>query len=307
MLLRTLYGESLHTGNAQAYSCKVPPAGQLDQVPIGVSSASMYPGYSPADHVYGDAAQEFGTAVSIAKAKGIEIPSEPDGPEYQIAQARGIKMRTLAQVRAAKAARGEGSGSGTGSGSDAQAASARTIGPVTNGHAKQGAGEDGTEEGESQFFVIDTNPTPVNLPGIISKSTKRTSEDRSPPEPTEKKKSKKVKTKHDGELPLNVENERVELEDISEEVDARLKEKEEKRKRKEEKKRKRESEGSNLTAEKVADAVAEMEKSKKKKSKKSEGGDMLEKSALKKRHGASDEEVGDGEGKKKKKRKKNEG
>lgn len=81
-------------------------------MPIGVSSASMYPGYSPADHQYGKAAEEYGRAAAEAKAKGMEIKhTEVD---YEIGQAKGVKRRTLAGIRAAKAARDGGSGSGAG-------------------------------------------------------------------------------------------------------------------------------------------------------------------------------------------------
>ena len=238
-------------------------------MPIGSSSASMYPGYSPADHQYGEAAQEFGSEWSAARAKGIEFKPAPDGPEYQFGQAKGVKKHTLAKIREAKAARGEGSGSGTGSGSGS---GSDTGAPrvVSNGstsskvRSKAKAAEEKAEnqsgDGNNPYFVIDVNPTPVNIPGVSVHLPKRTSEGQ--PEPaTVEKKRKKSKREHEGSLPGAAEK-KVEFEDISGEVDARLKEKEERRKRKEEKKRKRDSDGSA-----VAQATAEMPKPPRKKTK----------------------------------------
>lgn len=285
-------------------SPQVPPSNEREQVPIGSSSASMYPGYSPADHQYGEAAQEFGAAWSVAKAEGVEFKPRPDGPQYEMAQAKGVKKSTLAGIRAAKAARGEGTGSG--SGSEAPAARSTSNGATTNGNKEDVKSEDG-----NPYFMVDTNPTPVNLPGVSHQLEKRTSDTQAPEDPTSHRKSKKVKTKHDGE-PTALKEKRVEFEDISAEVDARLKEKGEKRKRKEEKKRKRASDevpdAVAETATEPVEAATELEKPKKKKSKKTgENGEVAgaESVVPTKRSGSSGDEAAGESGKKKKKLKKN--
>ena len=258
----------------------------------------MYSGYSHADHEYSKPAHESGMAIPVAEARGIEIQSKRDSPEFELAQAKGIKQRTLAPIRVAKAAQGEG---GTGSGSDAQLNSPAAA--TTNGHYKEDKVEEESKGGGNPYFVIDTNPTPFNLPGISLKPTKRTSEDCSSLERVEKNKSKRVKMKHDGEISNETDVKGVEYEDISNEVDIRMKEREEKRKRKEEKKRKRESEGSVAVAGKVAGPVTEIEMPKKKKSKKCKGEGDAGELVSKKRHGPSGEEGEDGEGKMKKRKK----
>lgn len=266
----------------------------------------MYPGYSPADHEYGKAAEEHGKAATEALNRGEKINYE--GLEYEVGQAKGIKKRTLAAIREAKAAReakGRGSGSGQGSGSDSASGPTHAKPAATNGASTTAEVEQPPTDGDNPYFVIDTKPTPVNLSGISSQPTKRIA---SPtPEPQEGKKHKKQKKKHEGELPQVQNNNEVEFQDISEEVDARLMEKEEKQKRKEEKKRKRESVGeltSNVGGLDSGDAPLEVEKPKKKKSKPTSDeahADQIVPS--KKRHGGVHEESDDGEGKKKKRKK----
>ena len=263
----------------------------------------MYPGYSPADHEYGKAAEEYGLAVAAARKQGIDLNPTENGPEYKTAQARGLKRTTLAGMRAAKAGVEGGSGSDPGSDSDTQFVRDMSTGSVVNGQAAEVKSEDETAEGENTYFVIDTNPTPVNLPGLSHKPTKRATEDPSPPEPVEQKKSKKVKTKHDGELPGATLANNAEFEDISEEVDARLKEKEERRRRKEEKKRKRLSEGSSGAIAEAAITESVTEKPKKKKTKKSDSDLEVNGVDAKKRHGSDGEEAVDGKGQKKKRKK----
>ena len=257
----------------------------------------MYPGYSPADHEYGKAAEEFGSQWAAAKAQGLEFQPQPDGPQYEFSQARGVKRATLAKIRAAKAARGEGSGSGSGSGSDAGPSGKTSTGPQPSGQSERAKSEDEKADNSNPYFIIDTNPTPVNLPGVSHQPTKRASEADSPTEPAPKS-SKKAKTKHNGEL-SNPREKRVEFEDITGEVDARMKEKEEKRKRKEDKlKRKRESEESV-----EGQAIAEGDKPKKKRSKKLNGESEANGAVSKKRHGSSDVEAAEEGGSKKKKKK----
>ena len=169
-----------------------------------------------------------------------------------------------------------------------------------------------TPEGDNPFFVIDTKPTPVNLPGITTQPVKRSA---SPPGSTEAKKHKKAKKHHEGEMPKSEDAAKVEYEDISGEVDARMKEKEEKRRRKEEKKkRKRESRGNQTEAAEVhttsSDTPAagvEAEKPKTKKAKRSNGEQLADRTVANKRSGEEIEEAADREGRKTKKRKKSNG
>lgn len=266
----------------------------------------MYPGYSPADHEYGKAAEEYGKAAAEARARGEKVHF--DDLEYEIGQAKGIKRRTLAGIREAKVARegaGKGVGSGTGSGSDSAIGPTPPNPAATNGTAATAKVEQTAPEGDNPYFVIDTKPTPVNLSGTSHQTTKRSASP--PPEPHEGKKHKKQKKKHEGELPKGEEADKVEFEDISGEVDARMKEKEEKRKRKEEKKRKRESAGepaSTVPVPESADAALEAEKPKKKKSKHPSDGELVDRTvSSKKRSVDAHEEPDDGEGKKKKRKK----
>lgn len=262
----------------------------------------MYPGYSPADHEYGRAAQDYGLAVAAARREGIDFKPSEDGPEYKTAQARGAKRITLAAMKAAKAAAEGGSGSGTGSGLDTRFARGTSGGSAVDGRAAEVKSEDEAGNVENPCFFIDTNPSPVNLPVMSYNATKRPTEGRSPPELVEQKKTKKAKTKHDGELPGSAAA-NVELEDISQEVDARLREKEERRRRKEEKKRKRLSEGSTGPVPEAATTEAVAQKPKKKKTKKVDGDTEGGEFAPKKWHSSDNEAAEDG-GRSKKKRKK---
>lgn len=265
----------------------------------------MYPGYSPADHEYGKAAFEYGKAVAEARSQGVHFKpgQDPNGPEYVIGQAKGEKRKTLAQL---KAERGLASGSGSGSGSDSQTALHTSRDQHKGGDLQDVRMSREPVNRDNPYFVIDTNPTPVKIPGMSNGHTKRSSTDPAPSDPTEEKKSKKVKTKHTD----SVEEAKVELEDISEEVDAKLKEKEEKRMRKEEKKkRKRESEGSIDAVAATADGVEEAGRHEKKKAKKGEATahdaaeEKVEKKRKKsKRHSSDGEDVAADEGRKKKQR-----
>lgn len=271
----------------------------------------MYPGYSPADHEYGKAAEEYGKAAAEARARGIEF-KHPNA-EYQVGQAKGVKRKTLAEIREAQAAKGRtsasGSRSGTGSGSEVSIKQTHKEPTTTNGQASTEKAEEASPEGDSPYFVIDTKPTPVDVPGMFSQPLKRSA---SPPEALEAKKHKKAKKKHDGAMAQGEDAQEVKTEDISERVEARMKEKEKKRKMKEEKKRKRQSEGEPVAEEaqpitepSAVAAEVEMPKKKKKKAKKAEEEPLPDRSVSKKRLGEGEGEAEDGEGKKKKKRKKN--
>lgn len=204
-----------------------------DQVPLGSSSASMYPGYSPADHVYGQAAMQYGSAAAKAKAEGIELRPHAD-LEYEICQGKGHKRKKLAEMQLPKGSQ-DMNGSASGSGADAPSA-------LTNGKKPESENAEAKDEemgdAAQPSFYIDTNPTPVNLPFSEKNSSERPT---SVSERLKESKSKKSKKAHDGELPAAPAQGKIETEDISAEVDARMKEKEEKRLRKEEKKRKKEA------------------------------------------------------------------
>ncbi|KAM0801919.1 hypothetical protein BDR22DRAFT_845675 [Usnea florida] len=282
----------------------VEPPRQREQVPLGSSSASMYPGYSPADHEYGKAAEEYGKAAAEARAQGIEL-KHPDA-EYQIGQAKGVKRKILAGIREDKAAKGKasdvGSGSGTGSGSEEPVKQKMKRQATTDGKSSTEKVQEAVSEGENPFFVVDTKPSPVNIPGLPLQPLKRSA---SPPEPVEAKKNKKAKKKHDGAMPKGEDVPEVKTEDISEQVDARMREKEEKRKMKEKKKRKQDADDGPLAAAEQSHLAAEVElpMKKKKKSKKSREEPLPDVSASKKRSAEGNGDAGDGEGKKKKRKK----
>ena len=263
----------------------------------------MYPGYSPADHEYGKAADEYGKAAAEARAQGIEL-KHPDA-EYQIGQAKGTKRKILGGIREEKAAKGKasdvGSGSGTGSGSEDPAKQEPAQQATTNGKSRTEKVQEAVAEGENPFFVIDTKPSPVNISGMPLQPLKRSV---SPPEPVEAKKNKKAKKKHDGAMPKGEDTPQVKTEDISEQVDARMREKEEKRKMKEKKKRKQDADDGPLAAVEQPHAVAEVERPmKKKKTKKTKEELLPDQTASKKRSGEGSGDAGDGEGKKKKRKK----
>ena len=289
--------------NIDQFNLQVPPPNQRDQVPLGVSSDSMYPGYSPADHQYGKAAEEYGKAVAEAKRKGVVIPKHPD-IDYQIGQGKGIKRKSLAQIREMQQNQ---SGSGSGSGEEDPSAEKQQMNGRV-GSAKVKTEETATKdmdtktENNNPIFVIDTQPTPVNIPGHLSSHSKR----EAGVEATEGKTSKKPKKKHSGDLPA-ASARTDETEDISAEVDARMTEKEEKRKRREDKKRKRESEksedASTEAAEPVTDAaerIGEKPKKKKKKVENSKNGEELPDRTMEKKRAG---EQGEDEGKNKKRKK----
>lgn len=232
----------------------------------------MYPGYSPANHEYGKAAEKYGNNAAAARDQGIDI--KPAHFHYEIGQGRGVKRATLAGVRAAIAARDTGTGSGAGLGLDGHVANSpkpRAInGQNEDSNAESSAAssarDDATPWKGKPLFVNDVNPTPVDLPGMNNKSPKRgaplTDND-------EGKKTKKAKTNHtDDKDETSIPKEaKVEFEDISQEVNARLKAKEEKRKRKE---KKRKNDADVVPEAAAPDAAEEPERPKNKKAKLSE-------------------------------------
>lgn len=275
-------------------SIVVPPPGHMDQVPLGSSSESMYPDdYSIKDHhKYDEAA---GNYAAEAKRRGEEI--KPKGVDYELGQSKAPSSLNLEQMRATKAApNGAGPGSDTlppDAPSDANAASKRVrFSDVSNETSKP----------EGQVFFMDSQPTPIELSTSLNPSHKRKGSSQDPhaaSEPVEAQPTKRAKTNHadhaaklddvyedkepipndtaqtNGEAEQAPKDFQIEYEDISAEVDKRMKEKEEKRKTKtrprEEKKRKRDSEGSTAGAiESATTTELEKPKKKKKKSKKPE-------------------------------------
>lgn len=267
----------------------VPPPGHVDQVPLGSSSGSMYPDdYSIKDHhKYDEAA---GNYAAEAKRRGEEI--KPEGVNYELGQSKAPSSLTLEQMRDTKAApNGADSRSDTltrGAPSDANASSKRVrFSDVSNETSKP----------EGQVFFMDSQPTPIDLPTSLNPSHKRKGSSQDPHaalEPVEAQPTKRARTNHadhaaksddvyedkppipnhtaqtNGEAEQAPNDFQIEYEDISAEVDKRMKEKEEKRKTKpqlqKEKKRKRDSEGSTAGAVESA-ATTEIEKPKKKKKK----------------------------------------
>ena len=241
----------------------------------------MYPGYSPADHEYGKAAEEYGKAVAEAQRRGVEIPQHPD-VEYKVGQAKGTKpYRTLAEIKVTgtethgqRPVNGSSEENGAvGSSTEIQTDQKIEENPPTNGN---------------QYFVIDTQPTPVNFD--ISTAPDKRSSKRNSPEAGEGSKPKKQKKKHSGDLPLSP----GETHDISEEVEARLKTKEDKKKRREEKKRKRESEKSEVASGELQAEVAQSDEiSGKAKEVRAEDEQKPEKKKKKTKHGEEKQTVVD--------------
>lgn len=199
----------------------------------------MYPGYSPADHIYGEAAQEYGERAAELKRNGMDLKLDPQGPQYVVGQNK--LPRRLSQEPAVT-----------------QPAS---VSP-TNVHSinvRDGEGEpmEGVEQSsnEPQYFVIDSKPTPVTDLVAIQKQKNKANDKAkrrvsfkeeqdvvaAGNDSSDAPKTKKLKVRRT-ESPTTIHSRpAVPEEDISGEVEARLMAKEEKRKRKEEKKRKRES------------------------------------------------------------------
>lgn len=262
---------------------QVEPPNLRQKVPLGSSSVSMYPGYSPADHKYGQAAQEYGQAVAMIKQKGEEVPKHGD-LEYQVGQGKGIKRPGFLEPNPSRLRKNEQNG-GDAATDVARSQSQNGLGDTERtAQNEDKPNPDGSENGrqdqpgtkptldasgaisnDNTYFVIDIKPTPINLTALSpaaakERSTKKKKDESikkvSPPNKKQKtthdgdlptqpaveaeKPAKKQKKKHDGELPAAPH----ELEDISQQVEARLREKGDKKKRDKEKKRKRDSNNS---------------------------------------------------------------
>jgi hypothetical protein len=207
---------------------QVPPKNSIEQVPLGASSASMYPGYSPADHVYGEAAQEYGTQHAELKRSGMEPKLDSKGPQYTVGQRQ--EAERVAQ-QAEEVQRSSSSSANRKSGGN---------------HGTHGEPMEGVEQStdQSQYFIIDPKPTPLNEMGETHKHRNKANDKAKrrvyfPDEQsagTKTQRSKSAKAAQESEL-----QSKPQAVDFSAEVEARLKAKEAKRKLKEAKKRKRNS------------------------------------------------------------------
>lgn len=297
----------------------VPPNDHIEQVPLGSSSESMYPGYSIKEHKYGEAAERFGNYAAEAKRKGEEI--KPEGIDYKLGQSKALSSLKLEQMRAKMAAKMAAQKGGGLASESTPADSTSTEKKVRFSDVSQE-----TAKPEGQMFFMDSKPTPVDLPTTLNTSRKRkeSSLDAEPaPEPVEAQPSKKARRDHvdhandphDANEDANAMdttsqihdkpeqaagNIQVEYEDISDEVEKRMQDKEEKRKRrdqsKEKKKRKRDSEGSTAGAvEGIATTEVEKPKKKKTKSKTTENGDAVGKVSSKEDTAMGDGDIIEGE------------
>ena len=244
---------------------QVPPPNQHEQVLLGSSSASTSPDYSPAYRCYGTAAEEQGKDTAESGARRMEI--KHDNVKYGVEEQRGLKRRKQAEIRGSKAAEAGDHGVDPKLGLDQTSEDSSTKSFAANENTSKAKSEEAALKGGNTYFIIDTRPTPVNIRSLSIQPAKRTA---SPSlETTEGKRRKKTKIRHDADLPNAEDKDKVQYEDINEEVDARLKEKEAKRKRKEEKKRKRESDGEPLvsfaTAHTIGSTSAEVERPRRKK------------------------------------------
>jgi hypothetical protein len=257
-------------------SLQVPPQDNLDRVPLGASSASVYPGYSPADHIYGEAAAEYGAMIAEARRQGKEIKSDPDGIEYVVGQSQLSAREQLEKVKKSFAAKKARQGGET---------SKEVEREQENGEPMEGVEQTADA---SQLFMVDSNPTPVhilqNKPDASFSKSKNEANDKTKRRvsgsdeqvqtacevPEDSHKRKRAKPENAGQA-VSDSKPLVEEDDISAEVDQRLKEKEERRRRKAEKKRKRESGSSQVAVEGATNVRAEelqVEKPEKKKHKK---------------------------------------
>lgn len=221
-----------------------------NHVPLGSASDSMYVGYSPADHEYGEAANRYGQQMAQARKAGAEPATGENGTEYK----GGKKFTAQASSKYSSGANG------------VPVAPRKGPEPAEPVQEKEVMT---SEKVTAQAPEIEANPiffmdTPTATSETTAQSSKRGQADSSE-RPSKKSKLRQVEPEG-------------EKEDISAEVDARLAEKEKKRKDKKANKgnkRKRESDDSAQPEEEtnedkmdVDDAEEKTEKPKKKKTKK---------------------------------------
>ena len=263
--------------------------------------------------------------------------------DHEFTRERGIKRKTLAELRDTDVVKRARSSSDTGSGSKGPTADGKarrsqpgenhydgvrerglkrkksakltdpqTVGKVkksvestprsedhvTNGQVEEEKHTGGGHKGDISHVTIDTQSSPADLPGVPYRPTKTSSPS---PEPVEVKPLKKRKKQHSGTLPESPGNKEIELEDISAEVDARMKEKAEKRK-----KRKRHSDESSALVDEKPDTATTTEKHQRKKTK-MDGADAPGAGVVSKKRQGDDGEAENVAWKASKKRKKTKG
>ena len=109
----------------------------------------MYPGYSPADHIYGEAAAEYGAMIAEARRQGKEIKSDPNGIEYVVGQSQLSAREQLEEVKKSFAAKK----------AKRNATSTEAARDQENGEPMEGVEQTADV---SQLFMVDANPTPVS-------------------------------------------------------------------------------------------------------------------------------------------------
>lgn len=214
-----------------------------EKVPFGSSSPSVRPEYFTNSFEQGSAAEEHEQSASPTINQGADSKPTPfdDAPRQETTGSKRRKLEeTSPYIAPSKGNSMKGSDSGL-DGPEAISSKPTTINDQgesqrAESRAARGADDDATLEKQDTSFVIDVNSTPVKLAGIAIKPRKRRS---SIGNNHERKKTKKPKTRHiDDEQFSSPAKPKVEFEDISQEVDARLREREEKRRRKEKKRKK---------------------------------------------------------------------
>src|SRR5437763_17002975 len=113
----------------------------------------MYPGCSPKDIEYGKAAMEAGEAFARARAAGVKTERDTMAPDYKLRQQHGLKRQKFNISRESNGNNGKVKDKSTANGQNPPKPAAVDA----NGNAS-GMNEEG------QYFVVDTNPTPVSLP-----------------------------------------------------------------------------------------------------------------------------------------------
>jgi hypothetical protein len=238
----------------------------------------MYSGHSPADHIYGEAAAEYGAMFVEARRQGKEIKSDLNGIEYVVGQSQLSTRDQLEEVKKSFAAKK----------AEQNAVSSEVGRDQENGEPMEGVEQTADV---SQLFVVDSNPAPVsalqNTPEHSSSKGKNRANDKAKRSISlhEDQSNAVSEASEDSHRPKRVKIAQadeatiepkplVEEDDISAEVDRRLKEKEESRRRKMEKKRKRESDSSQVERVEAAEVPTEetqVAKPAKKKHKKDKG------------------------------------
>ena len=281
----------------------MPHSNPREKVPLGSSSPFIHPEYLSNSHEQGSAAEEHEQPASSAIIQGADHKrTQFDDDPRQETRAKRMKLGDTSPDIAAV----EGNSTrGSDSGLDGPVAISPKSTTPDGEEQVQGAGSsttrgangDATLEQQNRSSIFNINSSPVNPAGIAIKPRKR---DSSIDHNHEGRKTKKSKTRHiDDEQPSSPAKPKVEFEDISQEVDARLREKEEKRKRKEKKRKKIVDVEPNVTAPDANTTAEGPVRLKKKKKVRHNDDAVIEASEVKKKAGAESDE-GQGERRKKK-------